>query len=364
MPGSYLPIPFCPSKLLSHIYDNLQAHIENCSPRESRAILSYILTITFRPYIKELVQNVLSQSLDNIQKDTNPTPQNTFDKTGNIEPKEGMISVEDSTIKLPSFFSKELCNSLTVTGKSARILHSISPCHPSLLISANFPEELNWLWTEEDIRQVLKRREASLQHENAYDVAHAHRSEKDISGAETFVQSYPESLPSSSPTLSKLTSVVLEPLLKYAQSLNAAALRLFMDPSTPLHFRTHLVVLRSYFLLASDTFRTRLTDALFADLSEDEDREIDGKGEGDGGSVSKARLQTIIADSVRQGPKSGARIARNIRAAPAIPDPIWEDLEQRLDFVIRDSTLEMKNEAWLAPTCKQCACLYMTMSNN
>ena len=96
------------------------------------------------------------------------------------------------------------------------------------------------------------------------------------SPVESFVSKFPVCLPPLTPTLAHVNALTFTPLVSHAAALSRTLLSLFLSPSHDdshpnLNFSQHLLVLRSYLLLTSHTFKSRLAAALFSDSGEYDD---------------------------------------------------------------------------------------------
>jgi Gamma tubulin complex component C-terminal len=185
--------------------------------------------------------------------------------------------------------------------------------------------------------------------------------------------SFPISLPSITPTLQDLTSLVFAPLLEHTARLSGTLLSVFLCPTSPLNFPAHLVLLRSYLLLTSHSFRSRLAAALFSDSAGDgvsSDVKTRGRHGKRGDRVAKEKawavglasalteretwppggsdlsflLRTVIVDSLELGyTRDVVQSDRGVALAEA---------ESRLAFAIRDLPMGPGRSQWLNPLCE------------
>ncbi|TDL22621.1 hypothetical protein BD410DRAFT_828378 [Rickenella mellea] len=437
IPSLYGEIPHSAPKLLSLIYDHLYMSVEQRARNSLRAILAYILTVTSGPHFRHLGEMVgLGGGGDFLRHDAGFTKRRDSDGLDfdDDDPEGDDVSAYDdgegntTTNIVPAFFPPELTDSFARARKSIRILRDAGP-QDSLLVEPIRPTKLGWIWTKDDVERVAEGTEPQaptvvestadvpvdsepLDPEAAPNVERTYRTElsrfqvydlepgSHLRGHGTlqeattktdsvskFLDSFPEDLPSITPTLPHLTSLVLSPLLEQALSLSKATLQIFTTPSTTLNFRSHLILLRSYLLLTSHAFKLRLSTALFADSDEHAVRPDDvvaregavgaarsrepsatstqsssapwavGLGYGlteretwpPGGSDLSFYLRTVIVDSlgdVRQSEED--RYADD--GVPIGSEELWGDAEWRLGFAIRDLPVGSGRAKWLDPT--------------
>ena len=201
-----------------------------------------------------------------------------------------------------------------------------------------------------------------------------------------FMDDFPERLPVVVPTIGDLKNLVFSPLAEQASILSQAVLDIFLTPLTSLsptpavdlHIHSHLTVLRSYQLLASHSFKSKLSAALFSD-SEDwtssgrksawslaargSKRAVTGLVSDDkvwpvglsasllekdswppGGTDLGFFLRTVIVDAMEM---------MRLRAASSkVTTPsAYEESEWRIGFAIRDLPSGKGRDKWLDPSC-------------
>ena len=315
---------------------------------------------------------------------------------------------------MPSFIPTELAEALPAARKSLRMLQAADPDHH--LCSGSVVETCRWVWTSEEVEKLWGCREQqshlggvvdnapdtdtldnmssgpsrSYQPELAqfqlFDLepgAHmekaptpSHNSSSALS-LSPFLASFPDCLPTLTPKLQHLATVVLQPFFTRTAVLSSALLKLYL---TSLQLETHLVLLRSYMLFTLPSFRMRLVDALFSDTDEfrpmghgtraqirarlgvqdphdmtDEAADT-GMGHGiglgrglaerdtwpPGGADLSFFLRTVIVDSLEE--KKDAYGDENIKS-------VWREGEFRLGFALRDLPVGDGLEQWLNPMC-------------
>lgn len=318
----------------------------------------------------------------------------------------------------PSFLPTQLVQRLIRARRSLKLLRSAQPVHP-LLIATVEETSLRWIWTESDIQAATEGILGRATHdpenqksvpldtpplvpsysEDLRDFLRFHcepgtqtLSDVVVSEAsrpsqfEVFLEAFPDPLPSLTPTLPDLANLVLSPLLQRIASISTALLGVFLSSESHLHLHSNLVILRSYLLLTSHSFKSRLQAALFSDADEciplststsDKSgakvhkstaksrskptpstewavglsRKLMEGGWPPGGANLSFSLRTVIIDSLEHDHYHEFRKARE---APDESNSarvrILREAEWRLGFAIRD--LPTGSEAkWLNPRC-------------
>ncbi|RPD78227.1 hypothetical protein L226DRAFT_558242 [Lentinus tigrinus ALCF2SS1-7] len=319
-PPDYEPVPANPPDLLSLIFRCLADHIERCSPRIVTAMLAYILTVISRGYIQTLCASVgyntpsthFRPILAKVR--TRQEVQDRLD-SGLIDDEENNAPNGEDEDGFPEFITSEMSEVFSRARKSLVLLRAADPEHP-LLTGKHLHPEIEWLWTEEQLenmddgfvfsgpptvaRIAIAEGEKVFPEDDREDVMRAFKvfdllpgepstltnpmnhtpssllsDTQSTSTLRDFLTAFPPTLPCSTPTLAHLTARVLSPLITHAQALSGALVTRFLTPSTHLHLRSHLVLLRSYILIAAHPFKSRLQDALFYD-AEDVDAAVVG----------------------------------------------------------------------------------------
>ena len=403
--------------LLSSVYDRLQARIEESSPKIIVALMAFILTVSSQPHLNRICECVGMRSS---QSSGNPrrTPGYQFRvlqdgiEVPNLEDEASDDDDEDDSH--PSFLSPSLVQGLMRARRSLKLLRAAQPEH-ALVRSTPDEAILRWIWTESDITEVfetgaLKASPSSVHEEEPpritpygvdfpefqlFDCEPGSQVASDVivsessqpSQFELFLAPFPDSLPSLTPTLPALADLVLSPLVQRLSSISTALVDVFLSPDTHLHLYSNLVLLRSYLLLTSPSFKSRLQAALFSDADEcltplppTKSQKSSGKatshsapsrhapspinrwavglsrklmegGWPPGGANLSFSLRTVIIDSLEN---DNYHKFRKAREAPEEFDHerlrILREAEWRLGFAIRD--LPIGSEArWLNPRC-------------
>ena len=319
----------------------------------------------------------------------------------------------------PTFFPPYLAASLPTAKKSLKILRAAQADHP--IFNDTTTRDLEWIWKEEEIGTLWlaetdpgtqigtgKRatdRNAHLdcdddvenksdrmladffifdQEPGTHLVAPA--STDGLGASSTyhlrrFLAAFPDSLPAITPTLQHLTSLVFTPLVTHTERLSSSLLSVFLSHSSTLHFQTHLVLLRSYLLLTSHSFKSRINAALFSDAG---DAELEGRpalnfpGPNPSVEQTEARpwavglapslikrdswppggadlsflLRTVIVDSLELDRDAVDTLSSIQMASPDARRAIFDEAEYRLGFAIRDLPTGPGRDRWLNPLCK------------
>ena len=375
-----------------------------------------------------------------------------FDEDEQGQDEEGALFEEmegEEGEVFPSFFGSELADALGTARKSLVLLRAANPDHPLLGGSGSESvqprREVEWLWSEEDVEAAWagltptrKEEKGAANGRETLDIGEPNVYKPELaaqfgvfdlepgatpflannsfvpistslsSPVQSFISQFPSSLPALTPTLTHLNELTFAPLVSHASELSRALLGLFLPlsqhPSSSnqtshsnLDFSEHLVLLRSYILLTSHAFKSRLAAALFSDSGEydirsdevdirararqvkfNRDKGDDSPAEEDrqwavglapaltdreswppGGADLSFLLRTVIVDSLdagslerddggedgdvnEKGGLSGS--GRNV---------VLEEAEWRLGFAIRDLPIGAGRDRWLNPTCER-----------
>ncbi|KAJ6625865.1 Spc98 family-domain-containing protein [Mycena sp. CBHHK59/15] len=395
-PRNYPVLDHTPINLLSLLYDHLRTHIECHSPKIVTAIISFILASTSREYFQQVSQSVgfggdstYTRRPSRVVGEQND--QYALD-VSDVEERDDLDTIEDS---FPVFFPPELVNVLPAAQKSLVLLRAAEPNHP-LLGVPSVPRTIQWLWAWKEIEAAWNsqdRNPREKEHFNLLQEASHHEGEEGlaqfrifdlepgshfgytlldnkhvptpISILRDFIDSFPESLPPITPTLSHLTSLVFAPLVEHASKLSSTLLLLFISPSAPLQFRPHMELLHSYLLLAAPSFKSRLATALFSDsqgYDPDETIPTSLRDRSDAWPVGLSLalleretwppvgadlsffLRTVIVDSFEV---SGEKLMEG--DSPSGREMFWVEAERRLGFAIRDLPTDPGHDQWLNP---------------
>ena len=187
-----------------------------------------------------------------------------------------------------------------------------------------------------------------------------------------FIDAFPDTLPSIAPTMPLLSRLILKPFMVHCQSLNELTIQVFMERNT-LHLRTHFILLRSYLMLTLHAFKSRLSTALFTDIDEATTTRTSvalktpstpgpsmwavGLASGlterhswpPGGSDLRFYLRTVIMDSLQSLRNT---LSRKPDSDVVKASEVWEDIESKLGFAIRDLPVGAGRDRWLDPNCE------------
>ncbi|KAJ4483487.1 gamma-tubulin complex, DGRIP91/SPC98 component protein [Lentinula aciculospora] len=374
-PKDYEPMPSSPHALLSLIYNHLHDHIEYQSPHHVKATLAFILTSASSEYFKEVSGSIGFGS-------------------------EGSSGNSGLSREYPTFFPSELIDALPVAQKSLKLLRVAQPNHPILKDSRYF-SDIQWFWTPKEILSAVNSSEegsknivspvkvedqplsssstylpelaefqifdlepGNLNGQSCFDMTYTSAPRLAL---DAFIKGFPSSFPPITPTLTHITSLVLNPLLLHATTLSTTLLSIFVALPPPLNIHSHLRLLRSYILLMSPSFKRRLSAALFSDSGNFEEsptafslgslrhgvQRTDLRRKTWAVGLAPALLEratwppmdtdlsfflrTVIWDSFEDSVNEEARRSR------------VEEIENRLGFAVRDLSHQTGHSAWSNP---------------
>lgn len=299
-PATYDPFPCTPQTLLSHLHDSLALHLDRYSPTPFIATLAYILTCSSAPFIQRTC-TLIGYSTTTTYLDSDD---------------------EEADITACSFLPEDLRD---VFPRARRSLHLLRAAGGESGPAGG--GAIQWVWTEHEIRELWLGGDDADDDASSYASMVSARSDESTSDTDgntpetfyppplaglaifdllpdgrlptdagaglesdiaNFTQSFPPSLPSPTPTLPLLTSLIFAPLVKHAETLSSSLLDLAL---TKLNLRAHLILLRGYMLMTSHAFRSRLKSALFSDEAGGEQGEntIFGMRDRDAGKRARSR---------------------------------------------------------------------------
>jgi hypothetical protein len=284
------------------------------------------------------------------------------------EEEDALMIPEEIHESYPSFFPQKLASGLPNARKSLALLKQAQPNHPLLLPCDQEP--LAWFWTEGAIQYAwdtrrapkpdgspLPGRRATIVGGNTFDsqsdsqpltqflkfdlepgahlsgsswIVPAVKSLQQTGPVSRFLDAFPETLPALTPTLTHLAELVLSPLSMHVDTLSDTLLRIFLTPDSRLDVHAHLTLMRSYLLLASHSFKTRLSAAIFSDSETPE------------AAPSITSISSHANPKVRASKKTKGKKAWAVGLAPALTErdtwpPGGADLSYHLRTVIVDS---------------------------
>lgn len=412
-PGQYSKALNSTPELLSHIDNHLEKNFETNSPLATTAMSAFILTSVATDYFERICYSVGYHNKGRLSGTSRPTERlNTglFDDDAQEDDEaEDSYALSLESEPFPSFFTSHFSRAMRRARRSLTLLQAACPEHP-ILAHAVTRRKLRWFWSEQEIEaawlgsasrshsaQPSASSVAGTSSTKLDDVSYkpeirafqlfdlepgVHLSQATTSAAstptntfQTFLADFPAHLPSLTPTLPTLRDLILEPLATHIASLSAALKDAFLSPSSGyLDFRRHIVLLRSYLLLTSHAFKTRLQAALFCDAPEatpsagmaarsmarrnsrssSRRRRADTPTAADawiiglspaltegsnwppGGSDLSYYLRTVIIDALEADYRSEARHDDGSDGGARKEDQLLEEAEWRLGFAIRD----------------------------
>ncbi|KAK7045547.1 hypothetical protein VNI00_007379 [Paramarasmius palmivorus] len=336
-PNQYQPLPPTSEKIISMLYTTLNSHLEIHSNRLTSSVLAYILSETSRDYLAAIGKSIgLNGSMSSQEPTTNISEVEQF----------------------PSFFPPKLGSALPIARKSLGLLRAARPDH-TILTQAQGSSVI-WLWATEDIEEVFGENTSPRINikPHIFDDIDIEKPPTKISYKEElsqfqifdlqpglgigrsyfdntytaapevrlrqFIDSFPETLPSVTPTLDHLAALVLQPLLDRCFTLSSTLLSIFLSLPAPLELHSHLKVMQSYMLLMSPSFKSRLSSALFSDSTD---------FSGDEQSGHKFSLGSLRRQSHRNNPREKVWA---VGLAPALLErDIWPPVGADLSFFLR-----------------------------
>lgn len=340
-----------------------------------------------------------------------------------LQESEGVVADGDAELdeSFPCFFTPEFSEAIVRARRSLKLLQTAKSDHPLLVHTGDRPP-VRWFWSDSDVQQAWLGDESAhsdVYRSNGSSPIPGDHSSSATAGPEaspygtamqafkffdlepgthasstagsssnltnpfaTFLKDFPPHLPSLTPTLETLRDLVLLPLAAHIESLSAALQDTFLSKSSGhLDFRRHLTLLRSYLLLTSYSFKTRLESALFCDAPEPVSTESSARTMAVRASRSLSRRRTpeTTADSWviglaptltegRSWPPGGSDLSFYLRTViidsleadyhhegdrqdsenDFTKDLLLEEAEWRLGFAIRDLHVGTRSR-WLNP---------------
>ena len=372
-------------------------------------MLAHIFTVTSGDYLQSISQSIGYHGELSTSRSKTTFILSGFDLGEEGDQEDGELVSNDDVEEFPNFISSDATEILIRARKSLKFLSTAQPDHPILQHQAS-RRRVSWFWTNEEVM-------AAWDSENLVNLSDTVESEPNSAtssntdpdsgvlgqfkvfslepgthlapsarGAESTLQSFlanfPSYLPSLTPTLSHLSDIVLSPLLAHGTAVSGALISLLLSPGSHLHMHSHLILLRSYFLLSLPAFTMRLQAALFSD-SDDWNFEGStmramakttqnrrsavtggshaqwavglglGLAERDswppGGSDLSYYLRTVIVDSLESLIKlTDGQFLESSDGRHRI----FAEAEYRLGFTIRDLPAGSGRERWLNPSCE------------
>ncbi|KAI0686364.1 Spc98 family-domain-containing protein [Cytidiella melzeri] len=295
------------AQILSRVYRQLDFQLNANSGREVSAITAFILTATSVDYFDYICRWV-GYSEDGIHGSSmvsNCECSTPFDED---ETEDKQPDILEEELAFPSFFHESFVQALSRARSSLKLLRVADPDHPVLNHSGP-RRRVRWFWADEDIAKawlgldgspittdLANQDSIALQYAPAT-VSQDHYRESIVEferfdlepgsnifrqGASArlshlpnysdFLRMFPDTLPSLTPCLSNLTELVLAPLASHLEALSTALLDTFLSPSSGhLKFTSQITLLRSFLLLTSPSFKSRLESTLFSNSLDDYD---------------------------------------------------------------------------------------------
>ena len=408
-PSEYPPFSSQPEVLLSNIYTHLQHHFEKGSAHRVRGMLAHIFTVTCGDYIQSVSRSIGYHGELPTTRSKTAFILSGFELGEEGDQEDGESASNDDVGEFPNFISLDATEILIRARKSLKFLSTAQPDHPVLLHRAS-RQRVSWFWADEEVTAAWDNKNldnSSDTVESEPSMATGSNTSPDSgvlgqfkvfslepgahlapsargteSTLQPFLANFPPYLPPLTPTLSHLSDLVLSPLLAHGTAVSGALISLLLSPESHLHIHSHLILLRSYFLLTLPAFTMRLQAALFSD-SDDWNFEGStvramakstqnrksavaggshaqwavglglGLAERDswppGGSDLSYYLRTVIVDSLESLVKlTDGQFLDSSEGRHRI----FAEAEYRLGFTIRDLPAGSGRERWLNPSCE------------
>ncbi|KIL66358.1 hypothetical protein M378DRAFT_75278 [Amanita muscaria Koide BX008] len=417
-PENYPLLESTPIPLLNSIHNELELHIERHSPRILKSIFAFMLTNTCQDYLRE-ISHTVGYGVVYVKKSTRvvgelPDQYGTDGIKEEEETNDIFEAIQKLGTEFPSFFPSELVGVLPAAQKSLVLLQEAQPEHP-VLVTPEGQELIHWFWTEDETSaawnqavgkpwthglgsqpkmeegaqtSILYKPELAEfrifdQEPGFYDGPSTLKSENiALAAFRAFVDKFPDELPSITPTLSRLSSLVFSRLVEHASKLSNTLLSVFLSSGGNLNLRAHLELLRSFLLVTSPAFESRLSAALFSDA---EEYELDTKSNRMSfHSLRRRRTRKVVTGTQpwavglapalledETWPPEGTDLGFSLRTVIVDSigrsadesaderDKVSEEAEYRLGFAIRDLPAGSGKEKWLNPLCTALDFLYM-----
>ncbi|OCH93115.1 hypothetical protein OBBRIDRAFT_725379 [Obba rivulosa] len=430
-PRQYGELPMAVPELLSHIYQTLEGHYSRRAPRIVLAVFAFILTVTSRDYFQQLGQSVGYGNMRPMKDGTASVLPMVDGAVPALEEQD--IGQNDDVLQetsFPTFVDPSVAEALPRARKSLALLRRAQPDHP-LLTRKNEDVEITWLWTQDEVEAAWEGTRAKHSHYvSDQDTRSSVAPEDTSAGAQTrlyppeltaftvfdlppgefedtrlphiltseetsssslslFTDAFPSTLPAITPTLPHLSRLIISPLVQHVEALSGALVDLLLLKSSYFSLHAHLVLLRSYLLITSDSFKLRLRGALLSDSDDYEAAPVgtrafarrsrsqsrsksnnsssnegpwavgisstltEGRNWPPGGADLSFNLRTVIIDSLGRSSErdlTGPETV-NDRAANFSNTRIVEEAEYRLGFALRDLPVGTGRAKWLNPLC-------------
>lgn len=383
--------------------------------KETSAMIAFLLSSVSRDYFDDVCRSVGYSSSD-LGKQGNMLQQPRAAPFEHADEEDGSDhGIEEEDTNFPCFFPQTFSDALVRSRKSLRLLRVAQPEHPLLSGSHPSRRQVRWIWTHNEIMAAWNGVDTSnislggdrypkgqisdsvsttipngpkptylaeIQDFTRFDLEPGTNLTSDSSNTTShpastfgrFLQSFPEKLSSVTPCLSDLGDLVISPLALHVDLLSSTLVNTFLLPSSAyLRFQIHITLLRSYLLLTSPAFKTRLQSALFTTSPDSEDLTMMGHARrrtehraptlwaiGLSSALTESNhwppagadlsylLRTVIIDSLdddyprRQLNRSSSHFDDGERA-------IYDEAEWRIGFAIRDLPVGFGQAKWLNP---------------
>lgn len=419
-PSQFAPLSKSAPDLLSSLYRELEIQLNLGSTPTTSAMVAYILSSVSEHYFRDICDSVGYGGQQTGRLATSSSePEFAFERDDIDQDSGGEVTNSRTSDEIfPAFFPKAFAQALARSRRSLLLLRKAQPGHPILQQSNPKRRKIRWMWSEHEINSAWLQvsGEAYMHSHSDEDILEHSDSQMrgststpsiadfalfnlepgthwfvgdaagcitpsgaTSSGFNAFARHFPSKLPSVTPSLATLTDLVLSPLALHVEQLSSSLVQTFLSPSAGyLMFSNHLTLLRSYVLLTSESFKSRLQSALFSDSPDDEtdahssSRTLpahskhastwiiglahvltEGKGWPPAGSELSYLLRTVIIDSLNNDfPQRQHEEHSQTRNMGGLnEEQLYEEAEWRLGFAVRDLPINSGQAKWLNPRC-------------
>lgn len=407
--------PTAVADLLTAIHTSLFTAIERQTSSLVKAMLAYLLSRTSQSYLRHLCESLGMTS--SRARPFSASPQETsLDLNGDPGEQDGREHIRQvaQDDPFPPFLPALLKEALQAGQRSLQLLNEVQPDHH--LVRASSDVLVSWFWSREAIESAwigdppfypyettsansarsvrppthMHSYKPGLESLKMFDLEPGGNLEAapngdPISTAVTFLRQFivefPATLPSITPTLQDLTSLVFEPLVNRAGEISRELMSIFLSPDATPNLRLQLQLMRSYMLVCAPKFKSRLAMALFSDADEPNVHQSRNASalmqlmstREDGVGVSHSKWPVGLSPGLSNGdtwPPNGADLSFFLRTAivdahehdntnsvdtrqPSSHNQFLREAELRLGFAIRDLSVEPGLDGWLNPCCKK-----------
>ncbi|TCD62598.1 hypothetical protein EIP91_006644 [Steccherinum ochraceum] len=278
--------------LLSHAYDQLLLHLEKQSQPSVVAQFAYIFSGIAQAYFEDICawvgypSRLAPAHMMHVEDSRARRRTSTVLDDDSHERSIDSLDPEEEDRPFPTFLPEALRQALAHARRSLVLLRAAQPNHHILTTSSLLPS-ICWFWTENEVKAAFSDEQPTPQPTSTkfssepaavtafedemrifedFDLEPGSLNSASLPASyRQFTDRFPRSLPSLTPTMPDLTTLVLKPLTRHIGALSGALVDLFLSEASDLYFPLHLRLLQSFLLLSSPAFKSTLQSALFSD---------------------------------------------------------------------------------------------------